>query len=411
MNQFKAIFLSSIDANDPRSNLKRVANSQKCIRMGGKHCDLENVGINFRHHTFFEMLGNWSFGDYFKKEAIEMAWDLLCNIFKLDTHRMFVTYFGGCNSLCLKPDEESKEIWQSLGLPKNKIIPLGIEDNFWEMGETGPCGVCTEIHYLLEPTPYDADAETLLRNSIEIWNLVFMQYEKLGNNQLKSLPKCHVDTGMGLERMTSVVQGVNSNYDTELFSPLFDLIEKKTGAPPYRGTLKDPIDIAYRILADHSRMFTVAIADGVIPDGTNAGHCLRRVIRRALMKARFVFKQELPADLLTLLTEAVAKTLNDPYPEIAENLYDIKGIVNRETKKFNRSIKRASELFGKMLDTSSNTFSGKNALQLHFQYGMPEDIIEEFAVHYDVKVDWNEFNDLYESYSTRKQNSSDVNQT
>ncbi|RWS22688.1 cytoplasmic alanine-tRNA ligase Ala1-like protein, partial [Leptotrombidium deliense] len=409
MNQFKPIFLGTLNANDPLLKLKRATNTQKCIRLGGKHCDLHNVGINYRHHTFFEMLGNWSFGDYFKDEAIKMAFYLVRDVYKLDLSRIFVTYFGGCSEFNLKADHETFEIWKSLGFSANRIIGLGMKDNFWEMGDVGPCGGCTEIHYLLNPVPDDANTETLLNNSIEIWNLVFMQYEKTGKGELKNLPAFHVDTGMGLERMTSVLQGVNSNYDTDLFTPLFDKIKQVTGAKAYGGSLSDPLDTAYRILADHARMFTVAISDGVVCGHIEGGYSLRQVIRRAASTAKKFFGQQNPADLLTLLTETVAHTLEEPFPEIRENLYDIKGGVNNEVKKFNKTFKKAAMLFEQKLDTKTRFFSGEEALRLHFYHGIDEESLKELASKFNAEINWTEFNEFYAVYEKKKKFSRKMN--
>lgn len=267
--QFKSVFLGK-----SKPPARRAVNSQKCVRVGGKHNDLSIVGQDGYHHTFFEMLGNWSFGDYFKREACAMAIDLLKGPYAIDPSRLYVTYFEGDPVLGLEADLETVDIWRSLGFPEERILPFGSADNFWEMGSTGPCGPCTEIHF--DHYPGSGGNRASLVNAgtpylTEIWNLVFIQYNRNDDGGISQLPDKHVDTGMGFERLAAILQNKTSNYDSDLFSPIFNGISKISGAPEYRGVFpsdgdKCELDVAYRILADHSRMITACLADGMLPD-------------------------------------------------------------------------------------------------------------------------------------------------
>ncbi|XP_011306168.1 alanine--tRNA ligase, mitochondrial [Fopius arisanus] len=319
MNQFKGIFLGDMEPPHPR-----VVNHQKCVRVGGKHNDLKAVGMDNYHHTFFEMLGNWSFGDYGRREACAYAWGLLTGPFGISKERLYVTYFSGDPSLELPPDLETKETWLSLGLSPSQIVPSGLQDNFWEMSVTGPCGPCTEIHINTCQNPSSSRSSDLK----ELWNLVFIEHQRLQDTTVQPLGCHHVDTGMGFERLVAVLQGKTSNYDTDLFVPIFDAIRRSSSAPPYQGKFGDSdlsgLDTGYRILADHARMITTCISDGMIPE---ENHKLRRVIRKSINVGRDVFRRE---KILSDVCCQVAETLGEIYPDISRNLKRVQTIVEYE---------------------------------------------------------------------------------
>uniref|UniRef100_A0AAY5EU98 Alanine--tRNA ligase n=1 Tax=Electrophorus electricus TaxID=8005 RepID=A0AAY5EU98_ELEEL len=311
MNQFKPILLGCADPRSEMASYRRAVNSQKCVRAGGKHNDLEDVGRDVYHHTFFEMLGNWSFGDYFKVEACAMAWHLLTEVYRIPAERLYVSYFSGDAANGLPADEETRQIWLSLGYPDH-VLPFGMMDNFWEMGETGPCGPCTEIHYDHVGSRH---AGALINTGspavVEIWNLVFMQYSREADGGLRPLPMCSVDTGMGLERLVTVLQGKRSNYDTDLFTPLLSAIHQCSKAPTYRGRTGEEddgrVDMGYRVVADHIRTLCVCIADGVHPGMTGAELVLRRILRRAVRFSTEVLQA--PEGALASLVPTVAHIL------------------------------------------------------------------------------------------------------
>ena len=348
MNQFKDIFLGRGDRQ-----YTRVVNTQKCIRAGGKHNDLEDVGKDLFHHTFFEMLGNWSFGDYFKAEAIDWAWDLLVNVWRLEPDRLYATVFAGEPTEGTEPDLEAEELWKRF-LPPDHISRWGKKDNFWEMGETGPCGPCSEIHYDSRPPddrralPGDQLVNQANPHVIEIWNLVFIQFNRAPASdgrpgQLTPLPARHVDTGMGFERVVRIIQGKQSNYDIDLWQPIFNAIKQHTGAHHYQGALDDPIDVAYRVVADHVRCLTVAINDGAMPGNEGRGYVLRRILRRAVRHAHQTLAVQGP--VLCHLVPAVVQSLADVFPELNDKPDRIAQIIRDEEESFLRTVDRGIALF------------------------------------------------------------------
>ncbi len=336
MNQFKDVFLAQGERG-----FTRAVNSQKCIRAGGKHNDLEDVGKDHYHHTFFEMLGNWSFGDYFKSEAIEWAWDLLTNVWGLDANRLYVTVFEGAEAEGTEPDEEAANIWRKY-VPADRISYWGKKDNFWEMGATGPCGPCSEIHYDFTDDLSGAKLVNLDDpRVVELWNLVFIQFNRGDDGALTPLPAKHVDTGMGLERISRVLQGVDSNYDTDLFTPIFKAIQSHTGAHPYQGALEDPTDIAYRVIADHIRCLTVAITDGARPSNEGRGYVLRRILRRAVRHAHQTLQTK--GAWLYELVPSVVESLGCAFPGLTEKPDKIAEVIRDEEEGFLRTLDRGIE--------------------------------------------------------------------
>ncbi|KAJ1337018.1 alanine-tRNA ligase [Batrachochytrium salamandrivorans] len=399
MNQFKPIFLGTVDPNSDLARLSRAANSQKCIRAGGKHNDLEDVGRDTYHHTFFEMLGNWSFGDYFKTEAITMAWDLLTKVYGLPADRLYITYFGGDEALGLQPDLEAKELWLSMGVPEDHILPGSAKDNFWEMGDQGPCGPCSEIHF---DRIGGRNASHLVNmddpDVLEIWNLVFMQYNREADRSLKSLPNKHIDTGMGLERLVSILQDKRSNYDTDVFTGIFATIQKLTGAREYRGLLGDAdtdgIDTAYRVIADHVRTLTFSISDGGIPSNEGRGYVLRRILRRGARYARKKFNVPIGSFFSTLVDTVVAE-MGEAFPEITLRVNDLKEILDEEECSFAKTLDRGERLFmeylAKTKASGEKSIRGADAWQLYDTYGFPVDLTRLMAEESGFTVNEAEF--------------------
>ena len=390
MNQFKPIFLGQADPNTPLGRLKRAANSQKCIRAGGKHNDLEDVGKDTYHHTFFEMLGNWSFGDYFKAESIEWGWELLTKVFGVKPDRLYATYFQGNPAQGLEPDVEAREIWRKF-LPDNHILPGNMKDNFWEMGDTGPCGPCSEIHY---DRIGGRDASSLVNKSdpdvIEIWNHVFIQFNRESDGSLRPLPARHVDTGMGFERLVSVLQNVRSNYDTDIFAPIFMGIERATGARPYGGKLsaadKDQVDMAYRVIADHIRTLTIAVTDGATPSNIGRGYVLRRILRRGVRYGRQMLGAK--TGFFSQLVPVVVESMGDAFPELRKHPQRVIDILQDEEESFSRTLDRGIKLFVEVAETAKDrTISGADAFKLYDTFGFPIDLTALMADERGLAVD------------------------
>ncbi|XP_070274596.1 alanine--tRNA ligase, mitochondrial isoform X2 [Myotis yumanensis] len=393
MNQFKPIFLGTVDPRSEMAGFRRVANSQKCVRAGGSHNDLEDVGRDLSHHTFFEMLGNWAFGgEYFKEEACSMAWELLTQVYGIPEDRLWVSYFGGDPKAGLDPDLESRDIWLSLGVPASRVLSFGPQENFWEMGDTGPCGPCTEIHY-------DLAGGMGAPQLVELWNLVFMQHNREADGSLQPLPQRHVDTGMGLERLVAVLQGRRSTYDTDLFSPLLNAIHQGCGAPPYSGRVgaadEGRIDMAYRVVADHIRTLSVCIADGVSPGMSGAPLVLRRILRRAVRFSTEVLQA--PPGFLGSLVPVVVETLpcyllqGDTYPELQKNSAQIANLVSEDEAAFLASLQRGRRIIDRTLRRlgPSDVFPADVAwsLSMSGDLGLPLDLVELMLEEKGVQLD------------------------
>lgn len=388
MNQFKDVFLGI-----GKRDYSRAVNSQKCIRVSGKHNDLEEVGRDTYHHTFFEMLGNWSFGDYYKKEAIEWAWELLTNVWGLDKERLYATVF--------ETDDEAEQLWKKVtDLNPTHVLRFGKKDNFWEMGETGPCGPCSEIHIDLSEK---GDCGHLVNAGdprvMEIWNLVFIQYNRDEKGTLTPLPAKHVDTGMGFERICAVLQGKKSNYDTDVFTPIINHISKLVGKP-YQAMLDNPVDVAMRVIADHVRMISFSIADGGIPSNEGRGYVMRRILRRA---ARFGRSLGMHEPFIYKIVEAVVQSMGIQYPEIKERQNHIERVIKGEEESFNATLDRGLEIFERVIEEigHSKTFPGEDAFKLYDTYGFPLDLTELMATERGLKVDTGRFVELMESQRTR----------
>ena len=389
MVQFKDVFLGT-----ETKNFKRAATSQRCIRAGGKHNDLENVGYTLRHHTFFEMLGNFSFGDYFKEDAIKFAWEFLTEELKLDKEKLWITVY--------KDDDEAEEIWKNIiGIDPSRIARLGDDDNFWSMGDTGPCGPCSEIFYdhgeHIDGTPPGAEGDEGDR-FIEIWNLVFMQFNRDESGKMEPLPKPSVDTGMGLERIAAVLQGVNSNYETDVFKDLINASEKILGS---QGST------SHKVIADHIRSSVFLISDGVIPEKEGRGYVLRRIMRRGI---RHGYKIGAKKPFMHLLVKDLIKLMNSAYPELKKKQKDIIELIKNEEIKFFETLETGIEILEETISNMKNkTLSGDVVFKLHDTYGFPFDLTADIAREKQLDIDEERFNEcMNQQKQTSKASSSFV---
>jgi alanyl-tRNA synthetase len=377
MNQFKNTFLGL-----EKRSYSRAASVQKCMRVSGKHNDLEQVGRTNKHHTFFEMLGNFSFGDYFKKDAIAYAWELVTEGFRMEKERLFATVY--------LDDEEAFEIWKNhIGLPEKKIFRFGKKDNYWAMGETGPCGPCSEIHYDLDEGMEAGEPHDLIESGsdrfLELWNLVFMQFEQSEKGELLDLPSPSIDTGMGLERVAAVLQGKNNNYDSDLFFPLIEMICDTAGR---EYTSDEKTDIAIRIIADHIRAVTFLIADGIMPSNDGRGYVLRRLIRRAYRRGNYLGLQE---PFLYKLVGGVVDSMKDAYPEMLSSASYIAKVCQSEEKRFAMTLTSGLRTFDQYIEEtrkhSQHVLSGEKLFKLYDTFGFPVDLSRELAEEKDMTVD------------------------
>ena len=401
MNQFKDAFLGR-----EQRDYVRAATSQKCVRAGGKHNDLENVGRTARHHTFFEMLGNFSFGDYFKEDAIRFAWELIVDVYGLDPERLWFSVFEG--DADVPADDEAAELWVKVGAKPERVLRFGRKDNFWQMGDTGPCGPCSEIHYFRGddlshnvPELVNGPGDT----TMEIWNLVFMQYDRDENGTLTPLPAPSVDTGMGLERISAVLQNAATNYDTDLFKSIIAAIER-AGGHTYTGSFTDERDVAVRVLCDHARSAVFLMSDGVKPSNEGRGSVLRRIVRRALR-----FGRKLPTFvLLQDLHDSVIEAMGDAYPELRESRDRVRQWLTAEEAQFSRTLSAVEDRVGDALDrvrsAGEQTLGGEQMFRLYDTYGAPLDLIEEMAQEEGVTLDRDGFKLLLAEQKKRAKASS-----
>ncbi len=404
MNQFKDVFLGLEKRDYPRAST-----SQKCVRAGGKHNDLENVGFTNRHHTFFEMLGNFSFGDYFKKDAIAYAWELITSPqwFGIAKDKLYTTIFKGENGV--ERDSEAYDLWLGQGVPKNRIYEMGMKDNFWQMGDTGPCGPCSEIHYDMGAIASDqghTDCEFGCEcgRYVEIWNLVFMQFDRDASGKLTPLPKPSIDTGMGLERVAAVLQGVISNYETDLFTPLIKRAAELTGASLTKeldsggGITHSTAAASLRVIADHSRAATFLISDGVLPSNEGRGYVLRKIIRRAITHGRLLGQTK---PFLYQMVFAVRDLMNDAYPELNETVDRVSKAVLAEETRFAHTMEVGLEKLEELLKTSQEQLAGEDAFKLYDTFGMPLDFMQDAARDQGIAFDRAGFDRAMDEQKTR----------
>jgi alanyl-tRNA synthetase len=365
MNQFKGVFL-----HEEKRDYKRAVSIQKCMRVSGKHNDFDEVGKTDFHHTFFEMLGNFSFGDYFKEKAVTYAWELLTRQYHLPPERLWITVY--------KDDDEAFRIWQDkIGIPEQKIIRLGDKDNFWQMGETGPCGPCSEIHYDRGPEFGPAGFADGNRRYVEIWNLVFMQYFRNESGSLLPLPAPAIDTGMGMERLTAILQDVSSNYQTDLFRPLIEHTAALAGVDPQDRE----IQVDLKVIADHVRALTFLIADGIMPANDGRGYVLRRLLRRAVKHGKALnFK----GNFLDRISSEVIAVMKPFYPELEHNQEFIKKVIGAEEERFNRTLVNGLKMFEELLQSAIENkqplLSGSDLFRLSDTYGFPLDFARDLAM-------------------------------
>jgi alanyl-tRNA synthetase len=405
MNQFKDIFLG-LSAPDCR----RAVNSQKCLRVSGKHNDLEEVGKDTYHHTFFEMLGNWSFDDYFKAEAIRWAWELLTKLWKIEPGRLWATVFAGSADDSLPKDEEAAQLWTKVtAIPPERVLAFGRKDNFWEMGVTGPCGPCSEIHIDLGADSCDmkkvkdhtCGVNAGCARFIELWNLVFIQYNRADDGKLSPLGANYVDTGAGLERIAAVLQKKRSNYDTDLFMPVINHLSSITSRK-YTSALNNKNDNAFRVVADHMRALVFAITDGATPSNEGRGYVIRRILRRA---ARFGRELGMHEPFMYKLVPVVVECLGDVFGEIAERAEYVSTVIQSEEQSFGRTLDRGIEIFNTAAEraekSTQKTISGEDAFQLYDTYGFPLDLTQLMAAERSLKVDTTGFEELMDQQRQR----------
>src|SRR5579862_2962377 len=401
MNQFKDVFLGL-----EKRDYNKATTSQKCVRAGGKHNDLENVGFTNRHHTFFEMLGNFSFGDYFKKDAVAYAWELITSPewFGIPKDKLYVTVFNGESGL--QRDAEAYDLWAAQGVPKDRIFEMGLKDNFWQMGDTGPCGPCSEIHYDMGVTASDqghtdCDFGCDCGRYVEIWNLVFMQFDRDASGKLNPLPKPSIDTGMGLERVTAVLQGVISNYETDLFTPLIERAAELTGTSLKKELNKEANTksaASLRVIADHSRAATFLISDGVLPSNEGRGYVLRKIIRRAITHGRLLGQTK---PFLYQMVFAVRDLMQDAYPELIETAERVSKAVHAEETRFAHTMDVGLEKLEALLKNSPEKLAGEDAFKLYDTFGMPLDFMQDAARDQGIAFDRAGFDQAMEEQKSR----------
>jgi len=389
----------------PKQN--RIADTQKCLRVSGKHNDLEEVGYDTYHHTLFEMLGNWSFGDYFKKEAIAWAWELMTKEYGIDKDMLYVTVFGGSDDDKLEMDNEAFDIWKQY-IDVDRILKGNKKDNFWEMGEQGPCGPCSEIHVDIRSAEEKSkvNGKDLVNMDhpqvVEIWNLVFMQYNRKANGSLEVLPNKHIDTGMGFERLCMVLQGVQSNYDTDVFTPIIREIETITSS---KYGEDEKIDVAIRVISDHVRAVAFSIADGQLPSNTGAGYVIRRILRRAIRYGFTFLNQKEP--FIYKLADTLGNQMGEAFPEIKSQERLIENVIKEEEQSFLRTLDQGLLLLDKVIEnTSSKTVDGSRAFELYDTYGFPLDLTQLIAREKGYEVDEAGFDSEMQKQKNRSRSAS-----